>query len=163
MLNRVFAPPTPERMERMPRAPKKPESRTINASNISAIIAELDSILAALADIPDSFDQPDFEDMEFRLDALTTMFFNAGLVPKKEPPRFKFHRVIQTLAVLPLRERESLSEQMKTFEDLINGYGDEPSEDEITEAREIWETVTMALKRAFLRYAQKDQLSLPEC
>jgi len=145
----------------MDRARKHPDTKIFDGRIINAIIDDLDSISAALNEMSESLEQPDFEAMEFQLDVLTTRFLDAGLVPKKKLQRLNFHLAIEAL-VIPLPDRGSLAEQTKTFEDLISGYGDEPSSREIFEAIAIWETVTMALKEAFFRETNKNQLPLLE-
>jgi len=55
---------------------------------------------------------------------------------------------------------------METFEDLINAYGDEPTDAEMDEAKKILQKVTAAVKVALesvLReHDDKDQLRLRE-
>jgi len=92
----------------------------------------------------------DPEDLQYRLDALTTSFLDAGLVPKKKLRRLKFHAAIEFLTI-PLKDGESLALEMETFEDLINAYGDEPSEDEMDEAKDILEKVTEAIESPWNR------------
>ncbi|MGB6943338.1 MAG: hypothetical protein WBE37_13135 [Bryobacteraceae bacterium] len=107
----------------------------------------------------EALDDEDAEDLGYRLDALTTSFIKAGLVPEKKLRHLKFHSAIEVF-VLPLPDRDSLAEEVETFEDLINGYGDEPSEEEIEEARTILEKVVAALKDALHGNAREDQLPL---
>lgn len=145
----------------MDRAQKNPDTKVFDGRAIKAIIADLDSISAALIEMSDSLGPTDFEAMEFQLDALTTSFLDVGLVPKERLEKLNFHLAIKAL-IIPLPERASLAARTQTFEDLISGYGDEPSSQEISEAIEIWKTVTMALKEAFSREAVKNQLRLPE-
>jgi cellulose biosynthesis protein BcsQ len=135
----------------MPRA-KRRTPKNLDVGSISSILVELDSLLEA-------FDDEDPEDIEYRLDALTTMFLKARLVHRTRLRRLKFHVVIEELAI-EVPERDTLSEEMETFQDLINGYGDEPSEEEMDEAREILERVVGALKAAFQGYVNKNQLRL---
>jgi hypothetical protein len=145
----------------MDRAKQHLDTKTFDGSAINAIIAELDAVSAALIEMSDSLGPTDFKAMEFQLDALTTSFLDVGLVPKEKLEKLSFHLAIKAL-IIPLPQRASLAARTQTFEDLISGYGDEPSSEEISEAIEIWETVTMALKEAFSREAVKNQLPLLE-
>ena len=135
----------------MPRAKRRPPKR-VDVGAIPGILRELDSLLGA-------FDDEDPEDIAYRLDALTTMFLKARLVSHQKVRRMKFHVVIEEVA-LDLPERDVLAEDMETFEDLINAYGDEPSEEEFDEAKEILERVVGALKAAFRDDSNKNQLRL---
>jgi cellulose biosynthesis protein BcsQ len=135
----------------MPRA-KRRIRKSFDVGSISGILGELDSLLEAFGD-------EDPEDIEYRLDALTTMFLKARLVHRTRLRRLKFHVVIEELAI-EVPDRDALSEDMETFQDLINGYGDEPSEEEMDEAKEILERVVGALKAVFQGYVNKNQLRL---
>lgn len=135
----------------MPRA-KKRSHKGVDVGSIPGILVELDSLLEA-------FDDEDPEDIEYRLDALTTKFLKARLAHRPKLRRLKFYVVIKELAI-DLADRGALSEDMETFQDLINAYGDEPSEEEIVEAREILERVISALKAAFQDHTDKNQLRL---
>jgi hypothetical protein len=135
----------------MPRPKKRPQ-HSIDVGAIPGILTELDSLLGA-------FDDEDPVDIAYRLDALTTMFLKARLVSHRRVGRVKFHVLIEEVA-LELTERGVLAQAMATFEDLINAYGDEPSEEEFDEAREILEKVVGALKAALQDHANKNQLRL---
>jgi hypothetical protein len=135
---------------------KKPVSRKVPVKfeKIPGILEELEFLVEALG-------LEDPEDVQYRLDALTTSFLGAGLVPKKKLRTLKFHAAIEVLTI-PLDNRESLGLQMETFEDLINAYGDEPTDAEMDEAKKILQKVTAAVKVALesvLReHDDKDQL-----
>jgi|HubBroStandDraft_1064217.scaffolds.fasta_scaffold179476_2 cellulose biosynthesis protein BcsQ len=136
----------------MPRARRQPP-KGIDPRVIQDILGELDSLLGG-------FDNEDLETVGYRLDALTTLFLKARLVKarlisRERVRRLKFHVVIEEVAI-ELPERDALAEAMETFEDLINAYGDEPSHEELDEAKEILERVVEALKGAF----QRSQLRL---
>jgi hypothetical protein len=133
----------------MPQKSRRPE---IKASATPAILVELDSLLEAFGDA-------DQEEIEFRLDALTTMFLEGGFLSRSKLRRLKFHNVIEGL-VIDLPRRDALAEMMETFEDLINAYGDVPSDDEINEAKVILEKVVGALKAVLEGDANKGQLNL---
>jgi len=135
----------------MPRAKRRlPKSADVKL--ITRIIGELDSLLEA-------FDDEDPEDIEYRLDALTTVFLKAQLVSGRRLGSLKFHVVIEELS-LDVPDRDVLAEEMETFQDLINAYGDEPSEEELEEARGILEKVVKALQSAFQNELNKNQLRL---
>lgn len=116
-------------------------------------------VLGALDSLLEAFNDETSEDIEYRLDELTTMCLDAKLVSRKRLQRLKFHVVIEELEI-DLAERDALSEEMETFEDLMNAYGDEPSEAERVEAREILEKVINSLKVALQPGTNKDQLGL---
>jgi hypothetical protein len=131
---------------------KRRTPKSVDLGSIPGILVALDSLLEA-------FDEEDPEDIEYRLDALTTMFLKARFADRRRLRRLKFYVVIRELAI-DVPERDALSEDMETFQDLINAYGDEPSEGEIDEARKILEKVVNALKGALHSRLVKDQLRL---
>lgn len=137
----------------MPSGGKRSKKRSIDWRAIPGILDELESLLTALED-------EDAEDFGYRLDALITSFIGSGLVPKGKLRPVKFHTAIEAF-VLPLPDRDSLAELCETFEDLINAYGDEPSEDEMERARDILEKVVAALKDTLREGSKEDQLPLP--
>lgn len=136
----------------MPSGKKRSKKTSVDRRAIPGILDELDSLLAALED-------EDAEDLGYRLDALITSLIGSGLVPKGKLRRLKFHAAIEAF-VLPLPDRDSLVEEFETFEDLINAYGDEPSEEEMEQARGILEKVIAVLKEALRKGPGEDQLSL---
>jgi hypothetical protein len=129
---------------------RRPED--LDGTAIKRIIDELNSMI-------EGFDDYSPEDIAYSLDALTTMFLDAQLIPLRKLRRKKFHIAIEEF-VLDLPERGALAESMETFEDLMNAYGDEPSEEEVEEAKEILEKVFSALKSAFDVGLNKSQLPL---
>jgi hypothetical protein len=133
-------------------AAKRRTSKSVKVGMIPDILGALDSLLEVL-------DEETSEDIGYRLDALTTMCLDAKLVSRQRLQRLKFHVVIEELPI-DLGERDTLSGEMETFEDLMNAYGDEPSEGEKDEAREILERVINALKAAFKSWTDKSQRRL---
>jgi hypothetical protein len=144
---------------------KNSQGANVSEAAIKSIIAELDSISSSLAEMVSWAVQEDFDSLDLQIDSLATKFLEAGLVSTKKLRRLKFHLIIGTLAI-KLPDKELLVEQVKTFDDLINSYGDEPSSDEVSEAYEIWEKVTIELKKALEKAvrseAHRQQPSLPE-
>ncbi len=122
-----------------------------DSGGISAILAELKLLLEA-------FDDEETTEIEFRLAGLTTMFIKAGLSSQKRMTRLKFHAAIQVMTV-KVPNRGELSDEMRTFEDLVNSYGDEPSAEDLAEAKEILASVVGQLTAALHQTAGK-QLGL---
>jgi hypothetical protein len=137
----------------MPKAKKTPAKKSINWNGIPTIVGQLDSLLVAVDDDEDA------EDIGYRLDALITDFIECGLVRKSKLRRLRFHAAIEAFAI-HLPDRDSLAQEFETFEDLINAYGDEPSEEEMTEAKEILAKVVAALKNALRAEKSDNQLPL---
>jgi hypothetical protein len=135
----------------MPRKKQPPKEKDIHA-----VLNELNEFL-------EEFNINDPEDVQTRKDRLITAFARAGLLKKKAWFRdIQFHEAIQGLQ-LNIANKHRMIISAERFEDLTNSYGDDPSQDDMSEAYELLDEIADELRKpllALLGIVDAEQLEL---
>jgi hypothetical protein len=108
-------------------------------------LAAVESLLAGLKDVAAEFDESDPESTEVALDVqISKLIKDRRIKARRHRKQWRLDDVFK--AILDGHAPDELIERAQAMQDLINGYLDEPSEEDMEEAMEILQQLIQHLE-----------------